>query len=157
MKSEPSNLLIGLIQERIERLKQTVGSFPKNQHALFGEVLEGFSTVLKEFQEAGEKLRIEQNRQEELIKLASFPELNPNPVVETDLNGHIRYRNPAAQRLFPDLWAAGFEHPWLVGLERLFEVVDHKEENTHVREVKVRDSWFAQSIHFVNDGKLLRI
>ena len=157
MKSEPSNLLIGLIQERIERLKQTVGSFPKNQHALFGEVLEGFSTVLKEFQEAGEKLRIEQNRQEELIKLASFPELNPNPIVETDLNGHIRYRNSAAQRLFPDLRAAGFEHPWLVGLERLFEVVDHKEENTHVREVKVGDSWFAQSIHFVNDGKLLRI
>jgi PAS domain S-box-containing protein len=140
MKNEPFEVLIGLTQKRIERLKQAVNTLPKKQYALFHEALEGFSTIL-----------------EELIKLASFPELNPNPIVEIDLNGHIRYRNPAAQRLFPDLQTAGFEHPWLVGLERLFEIVDPKGENTHVREVKVGDSSFAQSIHCVNDGKLLRI
>ena len=35
--------------------------------------------------------------------LASFPEQNPNPIVEADLEGHIRYANPVAIRLFPAL------------------------------------------------------
>ena len=40
---------------------------------------------------------------EAVARLASFPELNPNPVVEVDLDGSVRYVNPAARRLFPDL------------------------------------------------------
>jgi signal transduction histidine kinase len=45
--------------------------------------------------------------------LASFPERNPNPVVEADLEGNVRYANPAALRLFPDLDGQGPAHPWL--------------------------------------------
>ena len=28
--------------------------------------------------------------------LSSFPQLNPSPVVEVDLTGHVHYSNPAA-------------------------------------------------------------
>jgi len=37
---------------------------------------------------------------QEIAHLASFPELNPNPVIEVDLEGKIRYLNSAARRQF---------------------------------------------------------
>src|SRR6185369_12131375 len=44
--------------------------------------------------------------------LASFPERNPNPIVEVDFAaGVIHYVNPAAHRLLPDLADSGVEHP----------------------------------------------
>ena len=53
----------------------------------------------------------------ELANLASFPKLNPFPVVEVDLAGQIHYLNPAAERLFPDLRQCGSRHPWLADWE----------------------------------------
>ena len=44
-------------------------------------------------------------------RLASFPEYNPNPVVETDLDGNVTYLNPAAQELFGERYARGSFHP----------------------------------------------
>ena len=40
----------------------------------------------------------------DLSYLASFPELNPNPVLEVDVKGKINYANPAAKNLFPELF-----------------------------------------------------
>ncbi|TCL76391.1 PAS domain S-box-containing protein [Hydrogenispora ethanolica] len=48
-----------------------------------------------------------------LTYLASFPEKNPNPIMELELDGNIRYANPAAFQLFPDLLEKGMDHPWL--------------------------------------------
>ena len=35
---------------------------------------------------------------EEYRRLASFPQLNPNPVLEFDRDGQVVYLNPAAQQ-----------------------------------------------------------
>ena len=51
--------------------------------------------------------------QQELARVASFPTLNPNPIVEADSDGRVSYTNPAAQRLFPDIQQRGADHPWL--------------------------------------------
>ena len=32
-------------------------------------------------------------------RLSSFPHHNPNPVVETDLDGNVTYMNPAAEEM----------------------------------------------------------
>jgi diguanylate cyclase (GGDEF)-like protein/PAS domain S-box-containing protein len=53
-----------------------------------------------------------------LRHLASFPQQNPNPVVEVDASGSLVYANPAALALFPDLPAEGSRHPLLAGLGR---------------------------------------
>lgn len=51
--------------------------------------------------------------EEALRRLASFPEINPSPVIETDLTGRPSYLNPAARREFPDLETDGPAHPLL--------------------------------------------
>jgi PAS domain S-box-containing protein len=93
----------------------------------------------------------------ELAVLASFPQLNPNPVVEVDLDGYVHYSNPAAERLFPDLRKAGLDHPWLLDLQNVSETPEIKSRNPYVREVKTGDYWHQQSIHAVLEGTRLRI
>lgn len=39
------------------------------------------------------------------------PEMDVNPYVEMDLDGNLKYQNPASKRLFPDLTKLGLNHP----------------------------------------------
>ncbi|WP_224242094.1 PhnD/SsuA/transferrin family substrate-binding protein [Hyalangium gracile] len=50
----------------------------------------------------------------ELYRLASFPLLHPEPMLELGQNGTLHYANPAAHKAFPDLMVLGSQHP-LVG------------------------------------------
>ncbi len=96
-------------------------------------------------------------REAAIVHLASFPELNPNPIVELDLTGRIYYLNPAARDLFPDLEVKGLQHPWLKGLEGTTDLFEQKGNTSHVRELKIGDSWFEQNIHYVFEDQRLRI
>ena len=60
-----------------------------------------YQVLAKRIRHAVEKRRDE----EEVIRLATFPRLNPNPVVEVDLTGKIHYMNPAARARYAN--AAG--------------------------------------------------
>ena len=53
----------------------------------------------------------------ETRRLASFPMLSPNPVIEVDVAGHVHFCNPAAKRMIPDLHQRGVGHPWLADWE----------------------------------------
>ena len=55
----------------------------------------------------------------EMKRLASFPILNPNPIVEVDVAGHVRFCNPTAERMFSDLYQRGLGHPWLADWESI--------------------------------------
>src|SRR4030042_6790523 len=94
---------------------------------------------------------------ETLSHLASFPELNPNPVVEVDLAGNVYYLNPAAKQLFPDLQTIGSHHPWLSDLASLAEMFEHQEKSSIIRELKIKDSWYEQAIYYVSENNRLRI
>jgi PAS domain S-box-containing protein len=106
---------------------------------------------------SGEDITERKKMEKALVRLASFPELNPNPVVEVDLAGEVSYLNPAAKRLFPDLQMTGLQHPWLVGLESLAERFEQQNERFHIRELRIGDTWYQQTIHYVPEGKRLRI
>ncbi|MDY7227067.1 PhnD/SsuA/transferrin family substrate-binding protein [Hyalangium rubrum] len=49
--------------------------------------------------------------EEHLFRLASFPLMHPEPMLELDMAGALRYANPAAHERFPDLLAQGRNHP----------------------------------------------
>ncbi len=87
---------------------------------------------------------------DELVALASFPLLNPQPIVEADLEGRVCFVNPAAQRLFPDIEDRGSEHPWLANWQTLATACRQGSADLPPREVVVGDRWYHQTIYFVS-------
>jgi PAS domain S-box-containing protein len=89
--------------------------------------------------------------------LASFPERNPSPVVEVDLEGNVYYLNPAARNLFPDLQERGKEHTWLSGLEPIFEDFQKGNTSSANRDVRIGAATYQQAIFFVEESQRVRI
>ncbi|MBI4721125.1 MAG: PAS domain S-box protein, partial [Chitinivibrionia bacterium] len=80
-------------------------------------------------------------------RLASFPERNPNPVVEVDFGGDsILYVNPAARQLFPDMLSQGVCHPWLTGLKTMAEKLRPGKAASLQREVRVGQNLYQQVV-----------
>ena len=95
----------------------------------------------KELEKQNEQLRETQKR---LEYLASFPEMNPNPVVGVTVDGSVQYLNPAARRLFPDLQTMGLRHEWLVEFKSVASLLKNKRKTSYVREIRIGNAWFEQ-------------
>ena len=89
----------------------------------------------------------ERRRAEEATRrLASFPQLNPNPVVESNLSGEPTYLNPAARKLLPDLPALGEAHPLLAGLTEAAADLCPQGAGSVVGEVEVRGRSYQRTV-----------
>lgn len=93
--------------------------------------------------------------EERLAYLASFPEQNPNPIMEVGLEGAIRYANPTAQRLFPDLDARGPAHPWLADWAATTRLL--RDDHILIREVEDGGRLWQQSLHYFTAEGYVRI
>lgn len=91
----------------------------------------------------------------ELVRLASFPLKNPNPIVEVDLSGKLQYLNLASQQLFLDLEKEGFNHQYLKEIKNLIPEIQKK--TTLVREAQVNDKYFLQTINYIPENRRIRI
>ncbi|MGL5879613.1 MAG: EAL domain-containing protein [Xenococcaceae cyanobacterium] len=93
------------------------------------------------------------NQDPEQTHLNSFAELDPNPIVEIDINSQITYRNSAALVNFQNLDRLGIEHPVIAGL------IDNERErngNLFVREVTVDKKIFRQNVHYLSETQVIR-
>jgi PAS domain S-box-containing protein len=95
--------------------------------------------------------------EQESTWLASFPERNPNPVVELDLTGAVFYMNPAAQHRFPDLREQGFNHPWLEGLESVIARFKQEGIRELQREIQIDTDWYSQPVYYLPEAGRLRV
>ena len=93
----------------------------------------------------------------EAARLATFPQLNPNPIAEADFAGQIHYLNPAADRLFPNLRQRGTGHPWLVDWKSLVRKLREDATKVIIREVKVGGRWCQQTLQLVEQTQRIRI
>ena len=90
--------------------------------------------------------------------LASFPENNPNPIIELDLEKKvIHYANPFTIRLFPDLQSQGLQHPLFNGLAEATKPLNTNGAGVVRREIAVGEFHYAQTISRVPEGQRLRI
>jgi PAS domain S-box-containing protein len=104
---------------------------------------------------------ITDRKQAEEIKrhLASFPELNPNPVMEVDASGELTYCNPGAYKILEDLGMT--REDWGVLLPNdLTAVLKDWDKNTPLvfaREVAVKDRVLGETIQVVPEFRVARI
>ncbi|HEY3247077.1 MAG TPA: HD domain-containing phosphohydrolase [bacterium] len=89
----------------------------------------------------------------QLNQLASFTELNPNPVLETDSAGRPTYVNPATQRVFPDLSAG--QPAELASALKIAGTAMPSNVPSSLRELKVDNSYF-QLISYPTPERLIR-
>lgn len=89
----------------------------------------------------------------DLVRLASFPELSPNPIVEINFDGKITYLNPAASIKFKTIGQEQSQHPILFGL---LSQMQSTEGNLLLREIEVRQEVFEQYVHYLADSQLIR-
>ena len=95
-----------------------------------------------------------QQSQQEILRLASFPSMNPNPVIEVDAANEITYLNPAAERLFPGL-AVAQPTPGVLG--DIPSSAGNGERQQLVREIGIGNATFEQFLSPVPHSDLVRI
>ena len=89
-----------------------------------------------------------------ITRLASIPELIPNPIIELDLNGTVTYLNPAAASAFPGLREQGLFHPLLAGLGSL---PLKSQAKAQIKETRFENQVFEVSIHSIPESDLVRL
>ncbi|MDO9531638.1 MAG: PAS domain S-box protein [Deltaproteobacteria bacterium] len=93
----------------------------------------------------------------EILRFASFPRLNPNPVLEVDLGSKITYVNENA---YEALRKMGRENPSVflpADMDNLIRQYQEKGEKQFFREVAIGDAVFAEVIHVAEEFKTLRL
>ena len=92
----------------------------------------------QQIHELEQQLSDYQHLEKKLQWLATFPEQNPNMVIETDLLGRPTYMNPEARQRFPELWQKGSSHPLLKGLRPIVAAfVDTDQEFVGREDIKL--------------------
>ncbi|HEY9668125.1 MAG TPA: diguanylate cyclase, partial [Coleofasciculaceae cyanobacterium] len=118
-------------------------------------VAESVSNSPVEFQSVGRDITQRRKAQQESAWLASLALLSPNPIVETDLVGEVRYLNPEAMRLLPDLQDLGSKHPFLERVPSMASVL--QSQGSLRREVKVGEVYYEQVLHYLEEIEGFRI
>ncbi|HMK60179.1 MAG TPA: PAS domain-containing protein [Dissulfurispiraceae bacterium] len=95
---------------------------------------------------------------EQTLHLASFPLMNPNPLIELDLSGSIVFMNPASRKILESL---GMDRTPTVFVPADFEAIvgawDKKGEISVYREVGIKDRTFAENVHLSPEFNSARI
>jgi PAS domain S-box-containing protein len=91
--------------------------------------------------------------------LASFPQLNPNPVLETDASGNILFSNPATKEVLASLGmdkeAGGVFLP--DDINNILAGMGKNEKTSLYREVPIKDRVFSTTIQLVPQFNVVRI
>lgn len=98
-----------------------------------------------------------QQGQQEITRLASFPRINPNPIIELDAAGTLTYLNPAAEKQFPDLASLGMAHPILAGLTDIIKDFQQVGQSEVVHEVVIGNTVYEQYVYYVSESDVYRI
>jgi diguanylate cyclase (GGDEF)-like protein/PAS domain S-box-containing protein len=96
--------------------------------------------------------------EEKIQQLASFPRLNPNPVIEIDAFGKITFLNKAAEKHMQEI---GLEHKINEfvpkDIKTILKDLRKKKSKHFYREIKIGDKFFSETIHLTAQYNVVRI
>jgi formate hydrogenlyase transcriptional activator len=97
--------------------------------------------------------------EEKVEHLASFPELNPNPVIETDLKGRVLYSNAATIRLLKELNLPEDVSPFLPhDMKEMIQKLGQENDGLYLSyEVEISGRVFMESIILSPKLQVVRI
>ena len=116
--------------------------------------INNLTSNLEELQQEVTSLR-QQN--EEYLRLASFPQLNPNPVLEFDLHDQLVYINPAARQI---LAQNGLTDARIFLPNDYAEICQNARENRVtqlLREKQIESQLFEENIYYSHEFNTVRI
>ncbi len=97
-------------------------------------------------------------RDREIQFLASFPELNPNPILEVDTSGRITYSNQAAREIVAGLGPPAKLRDLLpADLKQILLAIKQTGEIRFQREVQVKDAVYLQNLSYVEPFQTIRL
>lgn len=89
-------------------------------------------------------------------ELASFPELNPGPIIELSEQGVISYMNPTAKALFPELQRDPAGHILSTKIVESAEQMRRRNKEQLTEEIQIAKTWYQLVLHRVNDFDKIR-
>ncbi len=115
-------------------------------------IFNGNGTII-EYQSVGRDITERRWGEEKVSYLASFTDMNPNPVVELGRDRKIRYVNPATATFFPDYHKLGLNHPLFNNLPELLEQANARGMKSLVRTLKIGKDWFEETVLWSDSSK----
>ncbi len=113
-----------------------------------------FSPTIEDIQREVAELR-QQNA--EYRRLASFPQLNPNPVLEFDRNGQVLYLNPATQQLLSQIGSDDASVFLPDDFSEMSSIAGEKVVEQFLREIKIQERILEEKIHYSQEYETFRI
>ena len=95
------------------------------------------------------------DKEKELKRLASFPELNPNPIIEFKKDGTISYANSASNKIFPSIMELNSIHEIFSNLDVEYSAIE--EHHELIRNIEVGESTFEQKVIYDPETKVFRM
>lgn len=138
----PFILYTGRGSEEVAEVAFSVGV---DDYVMKEHTLANYSVLAKRIRNAVEKRRNE----EEMIRLASYPQLNPNPIVEADFTGKIDYMNPTARLEFPELFRSGSISSLGLNWGETVAKILSTEKKTLVKDTIFNGVWYSLTFHMV--------
>jgi two-component system CheB/CheR fusion protein len=91
--------------------------------------------------------------------LASFPQLNPNPIIEVDSSGKVVFHNPATEKVLESLRIdKGNIRVFLPSdFDSILVHLARKEELIFPREISIKDRVFGATVHLAPQFNVIRI
>lgn len=108
-------------------------------------IFNGHGTII-EYQSVGRDITERKWGEEKISYLASFTDMNPNPVIEMGRDKKIYYVNPATARIFPDYHKLGANHPLLDGLPDMLEQANATGMKSLVRKMKIGGNSYEETV-----------
>ncbi len=96
--------------------------------------------------------------EQQTVHLASFPQLNPNPVLEVDLTGRVTFCNPATLKIAEELGIGASAEAFIP--PDLYDFLgnwDRKGDATLQREIELKGRVFGESIFLTSQFGVARI